>query len=218
MHRRQLLHAATLAAAAPLAVTTARAQVATPASSDDAPTLSARVTAIDPEVMLEALLSTPVTTPLVPRDTPDVEPVPWEDESDLDLDGAVGGVLFQTGWDANDNPLVMATAIVLPDADAAAASIADVNPDEIQVLYGLPFFAQDFGDYAVAVVRVGYLLLAGGAEAPEEAPPIAHGGAAGATPASESPAGTSGRYHLRAVGNLAATLDHLEDVLAVLDA
>lgn len=217
MHRRQFLHAATLTAAAPMAITTARAEVATPEPGGDA-TVIDRVTAIAPEAMLEALLSTPVTTPLVPRDTPEVEPVPWEDESDSDLDGAVGGVLFQTGFDDDDNPLVMATAIVADDADAAAARFAEVGPAEIQELYGLPFFVQDFGDYAVAVVRVGYLLLAGGAEAPEEDAPIVDGTAASATPAPKPHAGASGRYHLRAISNLAATLDHLGDVLATLEA
>jgi hypothetical protein len=211
MHRRHLLHAAAIVAA-PITITTARAQVATPAP-DGTAGLVERVTAIDPDTLLEALLATPVTTPLVPRDTPEVEPVPWEDESDSDLAGAVGGVLFQTGFDANDNPLVMATAIVVADGDAAAARFAEVGPDEILELYGLPFFAQDFGDYAVAVVRVGYLLLAGGAEGPQERA-LADSRAASATPA--QPAGASGRYHLRALGNLAATLDHLEDVLATL--
>ena len=211
MHRRQFLHAVTIAAAAPEAVTSARADVATPAVDDDS-SLTARVTAIDPEAVLEALLSTPVTTPLTPRDTPEVDPVPWEDESDTDLQSAVGGVLFQTGRDVRDNPIVMATAIVHADAASATAALAEVGPHEMQELYGLPFFVQDFGDYAVAVAQVGYLLLAGGAETPPET--ASAGPAASVSP---TVASGSGRIHLRALANLAATLDHLEDVLATLD-
>jgi hypothetical protein len=210
MHRRQFLHTATIAAAAPMAIAPARAaDIATPAPDDAS--LAGRIAAIEPETRLEALLTTPVTTPLVPRDTPEVEPVPWEDSSDTDLDGAVGGVLFQTGQDVNDNPLVMATAIVMPDSDGAVSRLDGVGPEEMQDLYGLPFFAQDFGGYAVAVVRVGYLVLAGGAEGPDD--DITTGGGS-AEVASPTAASGSGRYHLRALANLAATLDHLEDVLA----
>lgn len=215
MHRRRFLHAATLAtAAAPLTLTTVRADRATPEPEGSAPLID-RVNAVAPDILLEALLTTPVTTPLVPRDTPDVDPVPWEDESDTDLDGAVGGVLFQTGWDVNDNPEVMATAIVYPDADVARSMLAEVSQVEAQQLYGLPFFAAAFDDYAVAVVRAGNLLLAGGAEAPDDADVSDDRPASDATPA---PAFRSGRVHLRALANLAATLDHVEDVLATLDA
>jgi hypothetical protein len=222
MHRRRFLHAATLAGAAlPLASVETLAQARDVGPSTPIPAgesgLVARVVSIDPETLLEALLTMPVTTPLLPSDTPPVEPVPWEDESDSDLAGAVGGVLFQTGFDTNDNPLVVATAIVHPDAESATAVLAEVGPRDMRELLGMPFFVEDFGDYAVSVVRVGYLLLAGGAEAPEDDPPVVYDTAAtGATPASQSE--RAPRLDLRAMSYLTALLDHLDGVLATLDA
>jgi hypothetical protein len=210
MHRRQFLHAVTLAAAAPIALVPARAQVATP--TGDGASLIDRVSAVAPEALLEALLTVPVTTPLLPRDTPPAEPVPWEDSSDIDLIGTVGGVIFETGRDAVDNPLAIATAIVHPDAASASAALADVGPDEMGQLLGMPWFVQDYGDYAVAVAQVDFLLLAGGADTPEDDALAA----IGATPAPAVDRAPS--LPLRAIANLTAMLDHLEDVLASLHA
>ncbi len=207
MHRRQFLNTAALATAAlPLSGHLALAQ-STPAPVGDE-SLIGRVSAVAPDALLEALLTTPVTTPLLPVDTPPVEPVPWDDLSDIDLDGTVGGVLFQTGFDANDNPLAIANAMVHPDADAAAAAIADVGPSNMHQWLGMPWFVQAFDDYAVSAVQIGYLLLVGGAESPDDEPV----GSAGATPAREP------SLELRAISYMTAMLDHMEDVLASLGA
>lgn len=207
MHRRQFLHATALTATAlPLAGLPALAQ-STPAPAGD-DSLTGRVSAVAPEALLEALLTTPVTTPLLPVDTPPVEPVPWDDLSDVDLEGAVGGVLFQTGYDANDNPLAIANAMVHPDADAAALALGNVGPEGMDQWLGMPWFVQGFDDYAVSLVQIGYLLMVGGAEPLGDGPSSVDG----ATPEREP------SLELRAISYMTAMLDHMEDVLASLEA
>lgn len=211
MHRRQFLHAAAMTATAmPLVGVPALAQ-STPAPSGD-DSLTGRVSAVAPEAMLEALLTTPVTTPLLPVDTPPVEPAPWDDLSDVDLAGAVGGVLFQTGFDANDNPLAIANAMVHPDADAATAALANIAPEDMDQWLGMPWFVQAFDEaftpYAVSAVQVGYLLMVGGAESLADGPSSVDG----ATPEREP------SLELRAISYMTAMLDHMEDVLASLEA
>jgi hypothetical protein len=213
MHRRQFLHAAatgSLAAAATAAPLTARQSTpATPVAGGSVSGLPARVAGVDPETLLSALREMPLTTPLLPADTPPVRPEPWDDESDSDLQGTLGGVLFTTGDDGNGNPILVGTAIVHPDAASAAGVITAFGEAPGDFL-GLPWLVHVEPDFATSVVQVDYLLLVGGAEAFDDAATPAPG----ATPV----ASTGPRpLDLRAIGNMTALLDHLDSVLAGLE-
>ncbi len=215
MHRRRFLQTATLTgiAGASLLTGTRAAPRVTSASATEA-TLAKRVASIAPEHVLDALLATPVTTPLLPADTPPVEPVAWDDPGDADLTDTVGAVVFTTGQDANGNELGIGNAIVHPDADAAASMVARVGPAETQRYLGMPWFVQSIEDYAVSVVQIDYLLLVGGAETPS-GENVGNGSEVSASPVpSEAPP----RLELRAVSHMTALLDHLDGVLSGMEA
>ncbi|HYH11489.1 MAG TPA: hypothetical protein VD789_03960 [Thermomicrobiales bacterium] len=209
MHRRRFLHAAAISTlATPLTTTTiaARQQEKPPA---DPSGLATRVAAVDPADLLEALLTTPVTTPLLPSDTMPIEPVPWDDPSDSDLTNALGAVAFNFGYDDNDNFLAIGNAMVHPDADSAAAFMSATGDPALPTFLGLPWatFAEE--DYAISAVQVGYLILVGGAEpAPENMN-------AAASPVADQGAGS---LTLRAISHMTALLAHLDQVLADLNA
>lgn len=202
MHRRHFIQTATLAGTSGLLLTSStRAHRSTPAPSNGQEgSLTARVARIAPETMREALLTTPVTTPLLPSDTAPVEPVPWDDTSDSDLAGTLGGVVFNTGYDANENYLGIGNAIVHPDAGTATAALIEVGPAPMQHFLGLPWFVQVVTDYAVSAVQIDYLILVGGAES------------------LTGSVDDSGTMSLRAISHMTALLDHLDGVLAELDA
>ena len=200
MHRRRFLQSSAIAGtASPVMFTAAMAQEqatpgATPAQQGNA-RLADRVARIDPEMLLEALLTTPVTTRLFPTDTPPVEPVVWEDTGDADLDNAVGGVVFNTGYDENENFELVGVAIVHPNAGSATAAVAETGATPRQSFIGLPWFVQAAVDNAVSGVRIGNLIFVGGADSP-----------------SGEPAETA-TMTLRAILHMSALIDHLDGVL-----
>ncbi len=205
MQRRHFLGSALLASGlSPFLFTDVLArQSATPAAtpvadkpSDAALTLPQQVAQIEPQTLLDALRSTPVTSPLFPADTPPIEPVVWDDTGDRDLENAVGGVVFNTGYDENDNFLGVGVAIVHPDAESASATMTATGPVEQQAFLGLPWFVQALQGNAVAVVQVDYLLLVGGADP------------------SVFPADSDAMLVLRSITHMTALLDHLDGVLA----
>jgi hypothetical protein len=118
---RRTLTLAALASASALLPGTLAAQEATPAASPEAEPLP-------PELIYEGLLASTITTPLFPSDTPSLNIVPWEDSGDTDLDGAIGGVLVQSGPNEEDaigayivHPLIkQAQARLLPEGDETA--------------------------------------------------------------------------------------------------
>jgi hypothetical protein len=61
--------------------------------------------ALPPEVIFDRLLESTITSPLFPSDTPGLTVIEWDDASDDDLDGVVGGLLVQSG-SGDDDPLV----------------------------------------------------------------------------------------------------------------
>lgn len=92
------------------------AQEASPAASPVAETdLDERIGSIPPEELLAALLETPVDEDLFPSAYPDVATEPWEDESDTDLEGVVGGVLIVSGDD------LLGVYIIHPSEESATA-------------------------------------------------------------------------------------------------
>lgn len=202
MHRRQFLYTATLAAAAPMTIIPARAaEVATPASGDTS--LADRVAAVAPEALLEALLTTPVTTPLIPADLAGVTASAWDDTNDSDLAGAVGGVSFE---ESGGSGVLVANVIVQPDADTARTMMGDVPGDAIASEFlGMPWMTLVDGDYAVSALQVGYVLMVGGSEAPYD-------------PDATPDAAASGKLQMRAIDNMVMLVDHLDDVLTALGA
>lgn len=203
MHRRQFLYTATLAAAAPMAIIPARAaQEATPAGTGAS--LADRVGAIAPEALLEALITTPVTTPLVPTDLAGITASVWDDTNDNDLAGAVGGVTF--GVPTSGSEVLAGNAIVQPDADTARASLQGLPAEALTSEFlGLPWITLGYDDYAVSVVQANYLILGGGVEAPYD-------------PEAIPDAATGRKLQMRAIDNMMMLVDHLDDVLASLGA
>lgn len=200
MRRRQFLKSAALSGTiGPLTLNTSVArQVATPGATpvgEGDQTLAERVAQVDPPLLLDALLSTPVTTPLFPSDTAPIEPVAWDDEGDTDLANTIGGVVFNTGYDENDNFISIGNVIVHPDTGSATARVNEMGPAQLDTFLNLPWFVQAVVGNAVSVVQVEYLLLVGGTIA-------SSGGAAG-----------SGTMTLRAISHTVALLDHLDSVL-----
>lgn len=201
MHRRQFLYATALAASAPMAIVPARAaQVATPAGVDAS--LADRVGAIAPESLLDALLTTPITTPLVPGDLAGITASAWDDANDGDLAGAVGGVAF--GVPTSGSEVLAGNAIVHPDAGSAQASFQALPAEAIASEFlGLPWITLGYDDYAVSAVQISYLVLGGGAEAPYD-------------PDAAPDAATSRKLQMRAIDNMVMLIDHLDDVLSAL--
>lgn len=208
MHRRRFLESAALAGTvSPLIFTNAVArQAATPGATpimdqgpDFGPTLADRVAQVRPEDLLQALRSTPVTSPLFPSDTPPIEPVAWDDESDTDLAGTLGGVVFNTGYDENDNFLGVGAAIIHPDAESAVrANETTALGQDIEsggTLLGGPIFFLQNVDYGLTLVQLGYLLIGGNTLTTDEA------------------TGDQPTMLLRSLAHTAALLDHLDGVL-----
>ena len=203
MNRRRFLESAAFAGTvSPFLVTGAFARQsaspdATPILEHDygfGPTLAQRVEQVKPAALFDALQTTPVSTPLFPADTPPIEPVLWDDESDTDLAGTIGGVVFNTGYDENDNFLGVGVAIIHADRESAAAAMATTGPAPKSFL-GMPWFVQAVEDHAASVIQIGHVLLAGSA-----APPA-------------NPEESSGPLALRSITHMAALLDHLDTVL-----
>lgn len=126
--RRLLSHVAAgivLLAALAFAMVPTGAQEASPAASPVAETdLDERIGAISPEKLLTALLETPVDEDLFPSQYPDVVTEPWEDESDTDLDGVVGGVLVTSG------ETLLGVYIIHPSEEAATTRFENLLIEE----------------------------------------------------------------------------------------
>jgi hypothetical protein len=212
MHRRQFDQTATVSAAfSPFAFnpTTMARDVATPhAEATPAPArpLADRVAQVDPQVLLDALLKSSVTTPLLPSDAAPVEPIAWDEFGDTDLAGTMGGVTLATGYDGHDNPISIGNAIVHPDAGSASARLSDVT-DNMVTFQKMPWFVESTSDYAVSVVQVDYLVLIGGLDTGDVKNPI--------DVRSQELVETR---KLRAISHMIGLLDHLSAVLADLDA
>jgi len=160
----------------------------------------------DPEAWLEALITSPVSTKLFPSDTLAITVTEWIDESDSDLDGAIGGVLLQTSEDANGNFMGPGVYIVHPGPDAARAAfgaqLADNRDDEKLSLLGYAgAISRDPGDSgptdadsrnrasSLIAIVVGSVIVSA----------IGEGGECEAN-------------DFRALANLAGMLDHLRSV------
>ena len=159
MHRRRLLRAAAITALvipplAPRALAARQSPPATPEAGGSIARLPARVTGVDPTALLDALRTAPVTTPLLPADTPPVEPVVWDDDSDTDLQGTLGGVIFTTAEDEHGNPALIGTAIVHPDAESAAGVIASMGDGAPGDFLGLPWLVHVESGFAASVVQI----------------------------------------------------------------
>lgn len=216
MHRRPFVTSAALAGAiAPILATSTRArQPGTPVATPVVPeggtafgaSLAERVAQIEPAELLRALRTLPVTSTLLPADTPPVVPEVWHD-SDTDLDGTLGGVVFNTGFDALNNFQGIGVAIVHPDAASAENAVVMNDQDRPAessgtLVGGLRFFYQEFDD-AVALMQLDCLLMAGNA-------PL---GDVDDVDEANQPA-----LVLSATSHLVALLDHLDTVLTGLGA
>lgn len=213
MQRRQLVQAAALATVSvPLMIRTTAGH-ARQTSGSEPSQLVARVESVAPEILLEGLLTTPVTTPLFPSDTLPVEPVVWDDDGDSDLAGTVGAVAFNAVYDNNDSFVAVGNAMVHPDtASASAFFILDDEPAPDTFL-GLPWVSYAERLYAISAVQIGYLILVGGIETWDE--DNVASAESGTPPASVSGNAT---LALRAISNMTALLDHLDAVLTELGA
>src|SRR5665811_82754 len=179
---------------------------ATPVQDNQRLTLSLAelVAEVTPQSLLDALLATSVTTPLFPADTPPIEPVVWDDTSDSDLDGTVGAVVFNTGYDENDNFLPVGNAIMFPNAASASARIDNLAQDPISFLE-MPWTVEASPDSVVSAIRVDYLILVGGAEVPTEQVLDARG---------EPDPRQGAHMTSRAIIHMTALTDHLRVALA----
>lgn len=162
----------------------------------------------DPRALLEALLTTPVTTTLFPADTPPLTVTEWIDESDSDLDGAIGGVLLQTGEDANGNFQGPGVYIVHPGPDAARTAFdahlpASRDDGKQSILGYVGAITRDPGDSGPTGtdVRFPASSLIAMVVGPVIVSAIGEGGGRDAN-------------DLRALANLAGMLDHLRSVQA----
>ncbi len=147
MSRRSILRAAPLSATALAALVNQRTGLASQTTPEATPVAGQP----DPLKLLEALITSPVTTTLFPSDTPAVTVTEWVDSSDSDLDGAAGGVILQTGEDDNGNFLGPGVYIVRPSPDAARtafdAQLADNRDSGAQSILGYTgVIAHDPGD------------------------------------------------------------------------
>lgn len=138
-----------------------RELIGTPVTSDAGKTL------------LDALVRTPVNTPLFPADTGTVRPEPWLDECDTDLIGTVGGVLMQTDQDEYGNFIGPGVYIVFPDEVAARTRLDEQRADaeagfegiraEVTSieLAGHPGIAVREPESVYVIVTVGQIVVAG---------------------------------------------------------
>jgi len=200
--RRSILQTTPLAAVALAGLLNPRHSLAYQATPEATPVTGQP----DPEALLEALITSPVSTTLFPSDTPAITVMKWIDESDSDLDGAIGGVLLQTSEDANGNFMGPGVYIVHPGPDAARAAfgaqLADNWDDEKLSILG----------YAGAISRDP------GDSGPTDADFTAHASSLIAIVVGSvivSAIGEGGEREandFRALANLAGMLDHLRSV------
>ncbi len=202
--RRSILHTTPLAAVALAGLLDPRHSLAHQATPEATPVSGQ----LDPQALLEALMTPPVSTTLFPSDTPAITVTEWIDESDSDLDGAIGGVLLQASEDANGNFIGPGVYIVHPGPDAARAAfgaqLADSREDETLSILG----------YAGAISRDP------GDSGPTDAGITAHASSLIAIVVGSvivSAIGEGGEREandVRALANLAGMLDHLRMVQA----
>lgn len=154
----------------------ARAQsTATPGTDDASPAPELDVLAgIAPQDLLDQLLSTEFTETVLPENAGGAEIARWE-EGDTDLDGSLGGVVVNlNGMEGGGIGYV-----VFPDERSAVRRLAETNDQAVAesrgaVVDGFVAVEVDgaayparllvFADYAVCLVRVGPVLVFGGAD------------------------------------------------------
>jgi hypothetical protein len=134
---------------------------------------------LTPEEVLEALLAAPFQSPLLPADTGEVVVTEWVDDSDTDLDGAVGGILF--GAAAAGAEFSIGAMIVHFDPQTATERITSVAADtsdpntvtdvKIAGYSGATVILPSDETshpvnpgYATTAVAAGFVIISGGAE------------------------------------------------------
>lgn len=166
----------------------------------------------DPATLLAKLLATQVTSPLFPSDTPGITVVEWIDESDSDLDLAIGGAILQTGEDDNGNFMGPGVYIVHERAETARSVFDAQLADDDSV------FTESSLGYSGVVSRIPGAATPPGADvAPNDSPSssliaiiaglviVSAIGEGGDQPAND----------FRALANLAGMLDHLRAVQVI---
>jgi hypothetical protein len=145
----------------------------TPATPEGTPEL------LSPEEVFEVLLATPFQSPLLPADTGEVVVTEWVDDSDSDLDGAVGGILF--GGAAAGTESSIGAMIVHRDEQTATDRITSVSADSgsqetvsdvkmagfsgATIVLPSDDTSQPVNPgYAVTAVAAGFVIISGGAE------------------------------------------------------
>jgi len=175
-------------------------------SSRESKSLEEVLPAIEPDKLFSLLMTSTVTTTLFPSDTGTIDVLEWVDDSDTDLDGAVGGVLMQTGTDENDNFIGPGVYIVLRNVDDASErrqAMETPGPNRTAAksitIGGFPGVTtvepndvadQSMESSAVTLLQVAYLVIAGAANGPAD-----------------------GSAEFRSVSNVVGLLDHLRTVV-----
>jgi hypothetical protein len=188
----------TLSVAAPalVEVRAATPEVSTPETS---------FVALTSEEIFEMLLAAPFSSPLVPADAGDIVISEWIDDSDSDLDEAVGGLFF--GGSAEGEEASLGAMIVYHDEATAKGRVdpEDYDPRSTMTVNAVSLggatgltvveidesdeFDDDFS-YATTAVSAGFTVISGGAEG------LPHD-----------------ELELRSVANVVAMLDHYQRVV-----
>jgi hypothetical protein len=187
-----------LSAMAPVAmeVQAATPEVSTPVTS---------FVPMSPEDMFGMLLAAPFSSPLLPADAGEIVVSEWIDDSDSDLDNAVGGLLFGGSGEGEESSL---GAMIVYHDEATAKD--RVDPNSIQTDASTSVYALSIGgaegmtvvnidgvsesdddfSYAISVVSSGFVVISGGAEG------VAHD-----------------ELELRSVAHVVALFDHYQRVV-----
>jgi hypothetical protein len=155
----------------------------------------------DPEEIFALLRDTPFSSSLLPEGYGDQEIAVWDDSSDTDLEGAIGGLLI--GPVGNPEEAFVAAIIVHADAETARARVMaledSTDGEHVQSfamlgIEGLSIVDRDeeWG-YATVAVAIG---------------PVIVGGAADVSAFPDD-------YVLRGTAHLIAALDHVQRVTGI---
>lgn len=158
--------AAWLAVVALLLASVAAAAQATP---DATPGANGPLATLAPPALYKALLAAPFPVDRFPVAATSVEVVPWQDDSDDDLAGALGGALVMASGADSSGDAPGIAFVVFPKvedaerrltesveaavADGADVSAVDRSPDSARLII--------YDDYAVGVARLDYVLVSG---------------------------------------------------------
>ena len=178
--------------------------IATPTDVVFEATPGASATGMTPEQALEALLTTPFLSPLLPPDSGEATIVEWAARDDEDFQEALGGVALSINPDDPDTFIGVIT--IFPDETMATALVEPLIPESgstptdrrveiggavgVSSLYEAPSGLSDDLSYAFTTVSTSFAVVAGAAWG-------------------ESMVG----LELRSVANLVATLDHFNRVV-----